>query len=119
MGGPDALRGVGALPADPKRDHELDEQGKALKAEAERQITEWATQGKGLVSSSIYDAVCFYNTGLGDLHTHDAQIAIFGCGYNTEIWQRCLGVDLEMYFGPNNKAEEILAADKESIFLLA
>ena len=41
----------------------------ALKQEAERRITEWATTGRGLVSSSLYDACAWFSTGLGDHHT--------------------------------------------------
>lgn len=116
--GPDALRSVGALPADPKQDAGLDEAAAALKAESERQITEWAVEGKGLVASSLYDSVVFYNTGLGDAHTHDAQLSMFGCGYNADIWEQVLKTDLEMFFGPG-KAEEMLGPEREWIFLLA
>ena len=70
----------------------------ALKQEAERRITEWATTGHGLVSSSLYEACAWFSTGLGDAHTHDAQIGFFPCGYNEDIWQRCLFVDPEQYF---------------------
>ena len=58
----------------------------ALKQEAERRITEWATTGRGLVSSSLYEACAWFSTGLGDHHTHDAQIGFFPCGYNPDIW---------------------------------
>ena len=92
--GPDALRApAGPLPADPADDADLPEELQALKAEAERRITEWATTGHGLVSSSLYEASAWYSTGLGDDHTHDAQIALFICGYNDDIWRRCLRVD--------------------------
>ena len=67
----------------------------ALKQEAERRITEWATTGRGLVSSSLYDACAWFSTGLGDHHSHDAQIGFFPCGYNADIWQRCLSVDTD------------------------
>ena len=36
-----------------------------LKQEAERRLTEWATTGCGLISSSLYDASAWYSTGLG------------------------------------------------------
>ena len=81
--GPDALRApAGPLPADPADDADLPEELQALKAEAERRVTEWATTGHGLVSSSLYDACAWFSTGLGDHHTHDAQIGFFICGYN-------------------------------------
>ena len=70
----------------------------ALKQEAERRINEWATTGSGLISSSLYDAAAWYSTGLGAPHTHDAQIAFFPCGYNRDIWRRCLRVDADQYF---------------------
>ena len=59
----------------------------ALKQEAERRITEWATTGCGLVSSSLYEACAWFSTGLGDHHSHDAQIGFFACGYNDDIWR--------------------------------
>ena len=87
--GPDALRApAGPLPADPADDADLPAELQALKHEAERRLTEWATTGRGLVSSSLYDACAWFSTGLGDQHTHDAQIGFFACGYNADIWQR-------------------------------
>ena len=75
--GPDALRApAGPLPADPADDAALPPELAGLKAEAERRVMEWATTGKGLASSSLYDAVAFFSTGLGDHHTHDAQIGL-------------------------------------------
>ena len=56
--GPDALRApAGPLPADPADDADMPEELRALKAEAERRLTEWATTGRGLASSSLYDAL--------------------------------------------------------------
>ena len=89
--GPDALRApAGPLPADPADDVDLPPELQALKDQAVRRITEWATTGHGLVSSSLYEACAWFSTGLGDLHTHDAQIAYFPCGYNADIWRGCL-----------------------------
>jgi choline dehydrogenase len=97
--GPDALRApAGPLPADPVDDADLPPELAALKAEAERRVTEWATTGEGLASSSLYDAVAFYSTGLGDLHTHDAQIALLACGYTPDIWRYLFRVDPDEYF---------------------
>jgi choline dehydrogenase len=115
--GPDALRApVGPLPADPAEDANLGEELKAVKAEAERRLTEWATTGRGLVSSSLYDACAWFSTGLGDHHTHDAQLALFACGYNRDIWQRCLRVDPDQYF---DNADARLAPDAETVIILA
>ncbi len=115
--GPDALRApAGPLPADPADDDGLPDELKALKAEAERRVTEWATTGRGLVSSSLYDASAWYSTGLGDHHTHDVQIAVFVCGYNRDIWQRCLRVDPDEYF---DDADVRLDPEAETIIVLA
>jgi choline dehydrogenase len=86
--GPDALRApAGPLPADPADDVDLPEPLAAVKAEAERRLGEWFTTGRGLASSSLYDAVAFYSTGLGDEHTHDAQIGFLATGYTPPIWE--------------------------------
>jgi choline dehydrogenase-like flavoprotein len=115
--GPDALRApAGPLPADPADDAGLPDELQAVKAEAERRVTEWATTGHGLVSSSLYEASAWYSTGLGDHHTHDAQLAFFICGYNDDIWRRCLRVDPAEYF---DDPEQRLAADAESVIVLA
>jgi len=96
--GPDALRApAGPLPADPADDAGLPEELAGLKAEAERQLTEWATTGRGIPSSSLYDAVAFFSTGLGDEHTHDAQIGFLTCGYTPDIWREVFRIP-EDYF---------------------
>ncbi|GAA4346515.1 GMC family oxidoreductase [Angustibacter luteus] len=97
--GPDALRApAGPLPADPADDAGLPPELAGLKAEAVRQVTEWATTGKGLPSSSFYDAVAFFSTGLGDPHTHDAQIGLLACGYTPDIWRHVFRVDPAAFF---------------------
>ncbi len=115
--GPTALRApAGPLPADPGDDATMPAELQALKQEAERRITEWATTGRGLVSSSLYEACAWFSTGLGDHHTHDAQIGFFPCGYNTDIWRGCLRVDTDQYFDDPSRR---LAADAESMIVLA
>jgi len=115
--GPDALRApAGPLPANPRDDADMPAELKALKQEAERRITEWATTGCGLVSSSLYEACAWFSTGLGDKHTHDAQIGFFLCGYNKDIWRNCLRVDTDQYF---DDAASRLANDAESMIVLA
>ncbi|HEV8001248.1 MAG TPA: GMC family oxidoreductase N-terminal domain-containing protein [Planctomycetaceae bacterium] len=112
-----ALRApVGPLPANPRDDEYLPPQLQAIKQEADRRFYEWATTGCGLISSSLYDASAWFSTGLGDLHTHDGQIACFPCGYNSEIWSRCLRVDAALYFDDPARR---LAPDSESMILLA
>ena len=115
--GPDALRApAGPLPADPADDHDLPEELQALKTEAERRLTDWATTGNGLVSSSLYEACAWFSTGLGDDHTHDAQIGLFACGYNSDMWKALLRVDADEYF---DDPERRLAPDAESVIVLA
>ncbi len=97
--GPDALRApAGPLPADPADDVDLPEPLAAAKAEAERRLGEWFTTGRGLASSSLYDAVAFYSTGLGDEHTHDAQIGFLACGYTPAIWEGVFRIPASAFF---------------------
>lgn len=114
--GPDALRQpAGPLPADPADDADLPPELAAVKAEAERRLTEWATTGRGLPSSSLYDAVAFFSTGLGEEHTHDAQIGFLACGYTPDIWRGVFRVPPEEYFGD---PEQVLAPDKGLVVIL-
>jgi choline dehydrogenase-like flavoprotein len=115
--GPDALRApAGPLPEDPADDAGLPEELETLRAEAERRVTEWATTGHGLASSSLYEACAWYSTGLGDEHTHDAQLGFFICGYNPDLWRDCLRIDPAEYFADPDIA---LGPDAESIIVLA
>lgn len=115
--GPDALRApAGPLPSDPQDDAQMPAELQGLKQEAVRRITDWATTGNSLISSSLYDAAAWYSTGLGDAHSHDAQIAFFACGYNDDLWQRCLCVDVNQYF---DDAAKRLAGEAESVIVLA
>ncbi len=115
--GPDALRApAGPLPADPADDDALPPELAALKAEAERRVGEWLETGESLVSSSLYDAVTFYSTGLGDAYSHDAQIAFIPCGYDEALLGDRLRIDTSLYFA-DPKAS--LAADRENMIVLA
>lgn len=115
--GPDALRApAGPLPADPADDASLPPELEGLRAEAERQMLEWFMTGEGLASSSLYDSSAWFSTGLGDPHTHDAQIGLFACGYNTDIWRVCLRVDPSDFFAD---PEETLSPTAESLIVLA
>ncbi len=114
--GPDALREPnGPLPANPADDEQLPEQLRKLKAEAERQLTAWATTGEGIPSSSLYDATTFYSTGLGDAYTHDAQIAFLACGYTPAIWENVFRVRPDAYF---EDAEAALDPTKGVVVIL-
>jgi choline dehydrogenase-like flavoprotein len=115
--GPDALRApAGPLPADPADDAGLSPELAGLKAEAERRLAHWAQTGEGLVSSSIYDAVAFFSTGLGDAHSHDAQIGYVPCGYDAGFIGKLLRVDIAEFF---ENPEETLAVTAENMILLA
>jgi choline dehydrogenase len=115
--GPAALRAPGGpLPADPADDVNLPAELQAMKQEAVRRITEWETTGQGLIASSLYDAVVFYSTGLGDRHSHDAQIACFVTGCNDDLMRSCLNIDTALFF---DDAAKRLAPDAEHIIVLA
>jgi choline dehydrogenase len=115
--GPGVLRQpAGPLPTDPQEDGTMPAELRALKQEAERRLTEWQTTGRGLVSSSLYEACAWFSTGLGDQHSHDGQIAFIPCGYNQDLWHSCLNVDTERYFDDRSKR---LAPDAESMIVLA
>ena len=115
--GPDALRApAGPLPADPADDALLPPELEAIRAEAERRVTAWAMTGQGIASSSLYEACAWYSTGLGDEHTHDAQIGFFICGYNADLWRDCLRIDPTEYF---EDADVALGPDAESVIVLA
>lgn len=115
--GPSVLRQpAGPLPADPNEDANLPEELQALKREAERQLTQWATTGSGLAASSLYEAGAWFSTGLGDGHSHDAQIAFIPCGYNHDLWHACLNIDTTLYFDdPSSR----LAPTAQSMLVLA
>jgi choline dehydrogenase-like flavoprotein len=74
------------------------------------------TTGRSLASSSLYDAGLWYSTGLGDEHTHDAQIGFLVCGYTPELWRTLFRVDTEEYF---EDAAATLADDAEVVVILA
>lgn len=115
--GPDALRApAGPLPADPADDVHLTGELADLKAEAERRLAEWHETGSSLVSSSLYDGVCFFSTGLGDGFTHDAQIGFVPHGYNEDVIGNRINTDLDMLFADASKT---LAPEAESVIFLA
>lgn len=114
--GPAVLRQpAGPLPANPEDDEKMPDELKALKLEAERRLAEWATTGCGLVASSLYDACAWFSTGLGDHHSHDAQIAFIPCGYNKDLYD-CLNIDTDQFF---DDVASRLAPDAEAMIVLA
>jgi len=114
--GPSVLRApAGPLPEDPQDDETMPAELKALKQEAERRLEEWATTGHGLASSSMYDAAAWFSTGLGDHHSHDAQVSFFAWGGNLDLWHKYLNVDTTKYF---DDADRRLAPDAEGVIIL-
>ncbi|MEN0065196.1 MAG: GMC family oxidoreductase N-terminal domain-containing protein [Myxococcota bacterium] len=97
--GSDALRApAGPLPADPSADAALPAELQGLKAAADAKLGTYLTTGQGIPASSLYDASAFYSTGLGDSHTHDAQIAFLTCGYTPLIWTHVFRIPADTYF---------------------
>jgi hypothetical protein len=95
--GAGALRNpAGPLPSNPDDDVKMAPELQALKQEAERRLAEWATTGCGIVASSLYEACAWFSTGLGDLHSHDGQIAFIPCGFDYDLWHHCLNIDTSM-----------------------
>jgi hypothetical protein len=115
--GPAALRGRGGpLPADAADDIHLSPELHALKQESERRITEWQNTGSSVISSSLYDAVAFCSTGLGDTHSHDGQIACFVTNGDDDFFRVKLNIDTSMFFDDPVRR---LAPDAEHIIILA
>lgn len=115
--GPDALRQpAGPLPADPNDDDQMPVELQALKQEAQRRLTEWATTGNGLASSSLYDAAAWFSTGLGDLHSHDAQIVCLPFGFMPDFYNGSLNIDTAQMF---EDAPRQLAPNAENIVISA
>ncbi len=84
--------------------------------EDEGAMERWRTTGHGLMSSSLYDAGAWFSTGLGDAHSHDAQIACIPCGYSYELWHTLLNVDTAQYFDDVSRR---LADDARCLIVLA
>lgn len=115
--GPDVFRGPdGPLPEDPADDASLSAEQLALKKEAERRIGEWVANGTGLQTSSLYDAVVFFSTGLGDTHSHDAQIGCFVTNGDDDLIRVKLNIDTSLYF---DDASKRLGPDAEHVIFLA
>lgn len=115
--GPDALRVPGGLlPEDPADDVNLSPEQLEIKQEAERRLAEWLEHGTGYASSSIYDGIGFFSTGLGDEHTHDGQIGLVPTCYGPDVLGDRIFYDLDDLLGDPDK---ITAPDAENITLLA
>ncbi len=67
--------------------------------ESERRIAEWMETGSSLISSSMYDGIAFFSTGLGDNHSHDGQIGFLPVGFDKAFFEGALNVDTTRYFG--------------------
>ncbi len=115
--GPDALREPdGPLPADPADDSALTGELAELKARAEQGLADWERTGEGLAASSMYDATVFYSTGLGDLHSHDAQIGLFLASAKPEVWHAVVRTNANDFLADPDRMS---AAEFEGIMLLA
>lgn len=115
--GPDALRApAGPLPADPADDVRLEAPLKDLRDAAQARFDAWRESGSGLISSTLYDAVAFFSTGLGDPHSHDAQIGFFTTGYNPDLWRSALRTEPGDIFEDPDAA---LGPQSENIIILA
>ena len=86
-----------------------------MAAMTEQALADWHRTGRGLVSSSLYDAALWFSTGLGDLHSHDGQIACFVTGGSADLFG-CLNIDLAKYF---DDISQRLAPDARSMIVLA
>ena len=69
---------------------------------------------------ALYDAGLWYSTGLGDEHTHDAQIGFLVCGYTADLWRTLFRVDPDEYFDDSKEAMvqgggRLLDADQERV----
>jgi choline dehydrogenase-like flavoprotein len=71
--------------------------------------------GRGLPASSLSDAVAFWSTGLGDTHSHDAQIIFCATAGNDDLVRVCLNIDTAQYF---DDAATRLAPDAAGIYIL-
>ena len=78
-------------------------------------LAEWAATGRGLLASTLADAVAFFSTGLGSPHTHDAQIGIFPCGFGAEFWRTRLRIEPAEYL---RDPAARLAPDAENLVVL-
>jgi choline dehydrogenase-like flavoprotein len=112
--GPDVLRGpAGPLPAKPADDVHLTAELAALRDDSTHRLQQWHVSGQGLAASSLYDAVCFYTTGLGETRSHDAQIGLLCAGFNART-PAALRIDSSAYF--DNVAENIAANVQRIMF---
>jgi choline dehydrogenase len=84
-------------------------------AMSEQALTDWRTTGRGLISSSLYDAALWFSTGLGDSHSHDGQIACFVTGASADLFA-CLNIDADKYFDDVSRR---LAPDARNMIVLA
>ena len=63
-----------------------------------------------------YEHGAWFSTGLGNQHSHDAQIGFIPCGFTAELWHSRLNVDTAQYF---DDASKRLAPDAECMIVLA
>jgi choline dehydrogenase len=60
--------------------------------------------------------VVFFSTGLGDTHSHDAEVILSPTAGNDALVRMCLNIDTSRFF---DDAEKRLAPDAEAVFIMA
>jgi choline dehydrogenase len=93
----------------------LDSAAGVTMADIASSASEWEKTGRGLASSALYDATAFFSTGLGDRHTHDAQIGCIPCGYDAATWSSKVNLEIDRYF---DSASTRLGNESRNIILL-
>jgi len=114
--GPEGLRLIGELPEDPKEDKNLPADRQEMKKASEAQINEWLSKGTGIAASSGVGSCAFWNSGLGDPHTHDIELIFMGTGGDKAgFWGNLWHVDADKYFAD---ADKTLGLDSENVTFL-
>ena len=111
--GPDALRGPdGPLPEDAADDVNLTPEQQAIKDEAQRRFAQWEQEGTGLATSPMYDAIAFFQTGLGDAFTHDGQIGFNPSAPGRDVAEDRVFLEVDKLFG---SYDELTAPEAETV----
>ena len=90
----------------------------AAKLNSNGEMMVWGTgapRREFMYVDDLADAVVFWSTGLGDTHSHDAQIILFATAGNDDLVRLCLNIDTARYF---DDAATRLAPDAAGIYIL-
>ena len=116
--GPAALRApAGPLPPIPRTTMSCPRSSRRSRPRLNGESPSGRRPGTAWSSSSLYDACAWFSTGLGDHHTHDAQIGFFTCGYNARHLARLPARRRRTSTSTIRDAR--LAPDAESMLVLA